>query len=262
MFSTRLAVIVLAAAPLAVAACGGSKGGAVGDAKLPEGSGAKALDHEECSESGNRVEVLDTNGDGKPDVRRIYGKGSGREICRISDLNHDGKPDLFEYYDDGANVRRREYCYDDTGVVNAVEYFEGGKLVRREYDTTGQHKVDTWDWFEAGLPVDDKSGRPLHPSRRERDTTGDGKVDQWWTWSGDNVTIASDVTGDGKPDPSSSVTLGKDGHVVDTSGGASGSGGAPAASSSAAPAASSAAPAASSSAAPAAPPASADGGAS
>jgi hypothetical protein len=138
-------------------------------------------------------------------------------VCRVVDLNHDGKPDLFEYFDANGAPRRREYCYDDSGVVNAIEYYEGGKLVRREYDTSGQHRIDTWDWFDPNAAPDPKTGRPKHPLRRERDTTGDGQVDQWWAWDGDKVTIAVDRTGDGKPDPETAIVLG---------GGASGGGGA------------------------------------
>lgn len=230
----------LVAVPLCVSsfACGGSQ--ATGEAKTPGGP-PTVLTHEDCSESGNKVEALDTNGDGKPDIRRIFNKSSGREICRIVDLNHDGKVDMYEYYDDSGNVRRREYCYDDTGQVNAVEYFDAGKLSRREYDTLGGHKIDTWDWFD-GAPTDANTGRPTHPSRRERDLTGDGRPDEWWQWSGDNVTITVDKDGDGKPDPGSSVTLGKDMQPLQTD---NGSGSAPP------PAASAAAPSASASAAPA-----------
>jgi hypothetical protein len=266
MIRTRLAVLVsFLAVPLgvsAVACGGGPSSSADANAKAPAAPSITALSHEDCSESSNKVETLDTNGDGKPDIRRVFNK-AGREICRISDLNHDGKPDLYEYYDDGGNVRRREYCYDDTGAVNAIETYDGGKLTKREYDTTGLHKVDTWDYFDGSSPVDAKTGRPTHPSRRERDVTGDGKPDQWWTWSGDNVNIAVDSNGDGKPDPASALTLGKDGQPIDTSSTSSApSPAAPPAASSSAPSASSAAPAAapSASAAPPAPASSVDGG--
>ncbi len=204
---------------------------------MPTGAHAKGLDHEACPESGNKVDGLDTNGDGKEDIRRVSDR-SGHEICRIADLNHDGKPDLYEYFDSSGTVRRREFCYDDTGVVNAVEYYEGGKLARREYDTSGQHVIDTWDWFDPNAAPDPKTGRPAHPVRRERDTTGDGVVDQWWAWEGNNVTIAVDHTGDGKPDPDTAVTLGPDNSVVTPaapSAGAVGDAGAPAAAATAAP---------------------------
>jgi hypothetical protein len=193
--------------PFGVAACGG---GGRGSAKSADTARAEALQHEDCSESGRRVERLDTNGDGNPDITRIYDKSSGHEVCRISDLTHDGKPDMYEYFDDSGTVRRREFCYDDTGLVNAIEHYENGKLVRREYDAAGQHRIDTWDWFDPSIAPDPKTGRPVHPVRRERDTTGDGHVNQWWTWNGDKITIAVDSSGDGKPDPESTIVLGAD----------------------------------------------------
>ncbi len=158
----------------------------------------EAIASEGCSESGRRVELLEVNGDQKADIHKVFDKGSGREVCRVSDLNHDGKPDLYEYFDGAGNVRRREYCYDNDGQVNAIEYYEGGKLVRREYDTTRRHKIDTWDWFDASAPLDAKTGRPAHPTHRERDTSGNGRIDEWWTWDGEKVTIAVDSNGDGK----------------------------------------------------------------
>jgi hypothetical protein len=191
--------------PFGTVGCGGSNAGA---SKTPESARAEALEHEDCSTSGRRVDLLDTNGDGKPDITRVYDKGSGREVCSVSDLNHDGKPDMYEYFDDTGTVRRREFCYDDTGQVNAIEHYEGGKLVRREYDAAGQHHIDTWDFFDPSVAPDPKTGRPAHPARRERDTTGDGHVDQWWTWNGDKITIAVDSSGDGKPDPESTIVLG------------------------------------------------------
>jgi len=233
-------------APPAVFACGSSANSSgVAAAKLPSGSRDESLAHEQCNESSNRVEQLDTNNDGKSDIRRVFDKG-GHELCRVVDLNHDGHPDLYEYFDPSGSVRRREFCYDDTGVVNAIEYYDAGKLSRREYDTTGMHKIDTWDYFD-GSPVDAKSGRPTHPSRRERDTTGDGHVDQWWTWSGDNVTIAVDTNGDGKPDPNSQLTLDKTGQPVGSAS-AQDNGSPPPAASSAAPADTSTAAAAASTA--------------
>jgi hypothetical protein len=183
---------------------------AAGNAKGPETSRPEALTHEECGEAGGRVEAFDTNNDGKPDIRRYF-DGGGHEKCRVVDLNRDGKPDLFEYFDSNGTVRRRESCYDDTGIVNSIEYYEGGKLARREYDLGGQHRIDTWDWFDPAGPVDAKTGRPTHPIRRERDTTGDGRIDQWWTWQGDQLTIAMDKSGDGKPEPENTMVFGDGG---------------------------------------------------
>jgi hypothetical protein len=193
-----LALVGVMACSGVVACSGEDQASGVGTSKLPKGH-SETTEHEACNESGNRVEVLDSNGDGKPDIKRIYDKSSGKEVCRISDLNHDGKPDLYEYYDSNGVIRRREADYENNGVIDSIEYFEGGKLVRREYDTTGQHRIDTWDYFDRD------SGRHL---RRERDTNNDGKVDQWWSWDGDKVTIVTDKNGDGKPDPETTLVLG------------------------------------------------------
>lgn len=198
--------LALGAAGAAVAiGCGGGSESGVAKPNLPQGVRSQNLEHESCEESGHKVETLDTNGDGKADIKRVY--DGSREVCRIVDLNHDGKPDMFEYYDQSGQVRRRESDYDDNGVVNAIEYFEGGKLVRRELDTANQGKIDTWDTFDPGTG---------NRTKRERDTTGDGRIDQWWTYDGDRVTIAMDKNGDGVPEPDSTVVLGPGGSVLPT----------------------------------------------
>jgi hypothetical protein len=204
--SARVAIALLASTAAAVglvalaAGCGASdKTSGVAQATLPEGVHSETLDHESCNESGHRVETLDSNNDGKPDIKRLYDNKTGNEVCRITDLDRDGKPDLYEYYDASGVLRRREAGYDGTGIVDVIEIYENGKLAKRELDTTGQHRVDTWDFYDTA------SGKIL---RRERDSTNDGRVDQWWTYDGDKVTIAIDRNGDGKPDPADTVTIG------------------------------------------------------
>lgn len=208
---TLLFFSVFTGGALMTASCGGEKS-AVANAKLPDGVRSQAIEHEACNESGHKVEMVDVNGDNKPDIRRVY--DGAREICRISDLNRDGKPDMFEYYDATGQLRRREADYDDNGIVNAIEIYENGKLVRAELDTTNQGRIDTWDTFDPA------TGKRI---KRERDATGDGRVDQWWTYDGDKITIAIDKNGDGQPDPESIVTMGGGG------GPSSGDAGAPAA---------------------------------
>jgi len=187
-------------------------------AKLPDGVRSEEIAHEACNESDTRkVETVDVNNDGKPDIKRIY--EGNHEICRISDLNHDGKPDMFEYYDKNGILRRREADYDDNGVVNSIEMYENGKLVHAELDTTNQGKIDTWDTF------DPSTGKR---TKRERDSNGDGRVDQWWTYDGDKTTIAMDRNGDGLPDPDTVVTLGASGAPVASASAAVDAGAAPA----------------------------------
>jgi hypothetical protein len=183
---------------------GDEKTSGVTESKLPEGTNV-SVKHEECKESGNRVEILDSNKDGKFDIKRVFDKSTGKELCHVADLNYDGKPELFEYFDPNGTIRRREFVYDDSGVVASVEVYEGGKLVRRELDTSGQHRIDTVDTF------DPSTGKR---TKRERDSNGDGQIDQWWTYTGDRIEVAMDKNYDGKPDPESTLLLNSDGTPV------------------------------------------------
>ena len=231
LLARTIAVVAVSIAVVPLVALGGAcsssgSGSGVSGAKLPEGSLSEAIDHEACDAGGNhRVVATDSNNDGKPDIKAVYDKSSNKLLCRIVDLNHDQKPDMYEYFDDSGNVRRREYCFGDDGVVNAIEDWQNGHLVRREYDTTGQHRIDTWDTYDPNAPLDAKTGRPAHPLHRERDTTGDGKVDQWWDWAADGtLTIAMDKTGTGHPDPATKIVIDAGGTGTDLSGAAADAG--------------------------------------
>ncbi len=189
-----------------IAACSGDeKTSGKGEAKSPE-QVLTGLEHEDCKEGGNRVEVIDSNKDGKPEMKRVFDKASNNELCHFADLNHDGKPELFEYFDASGKIRRREHMYDDTKAVSQIETYENGKLIRRDLDSRGQHRIDTIDHFD---PV---TGKRI---KRERDDNGDGKIDQWWSFHDDRIEIAMDKNGDGKPDPEASVILGPGGSVFD-----------------------------------------------
>jgi hypothetical protein len=166
------------------------------------------LVHEKCDKSAGTLVAVDSNGDGKLDVFTVTDGGGGRPLCRYADLNRDGRVDLYEFFDSTGEIRRREFVYGDATEVDALEFYSGGRLVRRLYDTTGRHRVDTWDWFDPNVPLNPSTGRPVHPSRRERDSKGIGQVDQWWTWAGDVITVVSDRNGDGRPDPGTTVVLG------------------------------------------------------
>jgi len=217
---------LLTAGVLSVFGCGGDKAAAGANTAANNQGGSPAqvrsetIDHESCDEGGKRIESLDTNGDGKPDIRRVY--DGSVEVCRVSDMNHDGKPDMYEYFDKAGQIRRREVDFDDNGIANLIEHYENGKLVSRELDTTNQGRLDTWDTFDPA------TGKIV---KRERDSTNDGRIDQWWTYEGDKVTIAMDRNGDGLPDPESTVVMGGDSNGKDggaaASNTASAEGGAP-----------------------------------
>lgn len=182
---------------------GGGPGKPVGDFR------STTLSHETCPETG-RVEKVDATNDGKVDIVKVYDAG-GHEKCRFSDLDHDGKPDLFQFFDAQGQLRRREAFYTGAPLPTVIEYFEAGKLSKRELDATNQGRIDTWETFDV------QTGKIV---KRERDSTGDGRIDQWWTFEGDKVTIAMDRNGDGLPDPESTVTLGANGQPIATDAGA------------------------------------------
>ena len=155
--------VVTGAIVPSLARCGGGQA-----AEEPPKVGAarqvvEVVEHEPCDTSGKNVEKFDARGDGKAVVIKVK-DGSGHETCRVSDINRNGKPDLYEYFDDSGNLRRVEADYDSNGTIDAVEFYLDGKLVKREYDTTGQHRVDTWDYFDRA------TGKRM---RRERDATND-----------------------------------------------------------------------------------------
>jgi hypothetical protein len=191
---------LLASLPSALVACDSSESGP-GGAKDPSKFRNTAIQHEPCDVKGKRVEALDANNDGKPEVQRVY--DGNREACRVSDLNGDGRPNMYEYFaPDGSTIRRREFDYDDNNIVNAIEVYEGGRLSHREMDTTNQGRIDTWDTFDLA------TGKI---AKRERDSSLDGRVDQWWVWTGDVVQVAVDRDGDGNPDPEASIVIGANG---------------------------------------------------
>src|SRR6202521_3362175 len=68
------------------------------------------------------VRTEDQNGDGRPDVWRVYDRqGLLSEVT--ADTNFDGRSDVHEYYEHGALVRR-ESDGDFNGRVDFVQEFE------------------------------------------------------------------------------------------------------------------------------------------
>ena len=140
---------LLASAAFAAIGCSNSQtAAAVG----PNAKRSTAIEHEACDLKG-KVESIDVTGDGKPDIQKVY--DGSREACRVTDLNHDGHPDLYEYFDKAGQLRRREYDFDDNGVVNQIDVFENGKLAQRQLDT----KNPGFDRYVGHVRHDDGEGR-------------------------------------------------------------------------------------------------------
>ena len=154
--------------------------------------------HEACDTAASGAQKVDVNGDGRPDIIHVM-KG-GKEVCRVVDLNMDGRNDVFIYYDEAGKERRRESDFDRDGQADEIAILKDGVPQEKLRETNFDSKLDTWDFYEAGRLV-----------RRERDTNGDGIVDQWWDFNNPNdakcAIVSNDVNQDGKPDPQTAVDL-------------------------------------------------------
>lgn len=169
---------------------------------------------EKCDGDVGRMVEHASRADGKNDLRRVFNPSTGVEICQAVDIHRNGKFDLVLHFDaDGKTTRRRAFGFGENGQTTAIEYYQGGKLVRREYDTTGHHKIDTWETFDPSAVPDPKSGK-LTPKCRQRDTRGDGRIHQWWSFAGQKIFVRNDKDGNGIPNPESEIVLGPEGDNV------------------------------------------------
>jgi hypothetical protein len=100
-----------------------------------------------------RARVEDRNGDGRPDVWRVYDQQ--RQLSEVSiDTNFDGRSDVEEYYDGGALIRR-ESDLDFSDRVDFVEEFDATthEHVRSVADVDFDGNADLLELFRAGRLV-------------------------------------------------------------------------------------------------------------
>jgi hypothetical protein len=122
----------------------------------------------DATQAGRNASEYDTNGDGVPDVRKVYQMiGEGAEVrsilvCREVDLNHDGTKDMFRFYNEEGRTLREEEDRDFDGRIDVISFFENGEVVRREMDTNGDGQVDMRVFY-----------RDHNPYRAEREMNAD-----------------------------------------------------------------------------------------
>jgi hypothetical protein len=99
------------------------------------------------------VRTEDRDGDGRPDVWRMYDR-HGQLVELAIDSNFDGRSDVREYYTRGALVRRESDRWF-SGRVDLVEEFDGvtHEHVRSVADTDHDGTADLLVLFRAGKPV-------------------------------------------------------------------------------------------------------------
>ena len=189
------------AVALGISGCGGSKaaaspGTASSGLKFSQNDFGAQFDRSRCDDKGKQVVTADTNGDGKPDVIKLFtvveqgGQKVQQLTCRQVDLNHDGKMDIIYSYGPGGMLMTEDFDLDFDGKFDERVYYQDGKKVRMERDTDGDGKPDYVEFYEGGKLV-----------RIERDSNGDGKPDEWQYYENGRLDrIGTDTTGSGRAD--------------------------------------------------------------
>lgn len=148
-----------------------------------------------------QVAQYDTNGDDKPDVRKVYhriGEGAAKHLvlhCREVDLNGDGTKDAVRWYDNDGKPVKEQADRDFDGKIDVVSYFDKGWIVRQETDNNRDGKVDLRVFYDNGKPV-----------RTEKDITARSSTDRWkpdsWEYFENNALMrtGTDLDGDGSID--------------------------------------------------------------
>jgi len=191
-------------------------------------NGQSNQDHSRCDATrpGRTASEYDTDGDGVPDVRKVYqtvGEGSAVRavlVCREVDLNHDGRKDVFRFYNDEGRTLREEEDHNFDGRIDVITYFDNGQVVRREMDTNGDGMVDMRVYYretassenartlgpESGTNRASARARDVRPFRAERELQNDNnpefRADYWefYDAQGQVVRIGWDYDRDGRAD--------------------------------------------------------------
>jgi hypothetical protein len=182
------------------AGCGGPQtppaGNPGADLKVSQADFGAKFDRSRCDDRGKQVVSLDDNGDGKPDVVKIFvsatqdGHSVQQLVCKQSDLDFDGKIDLIQYYGPAGDVVMDEYSMDYSGKFNGRTFYQEGKKVRAEKDMNFDGRPDYFEFYEGGKLV-----------RVERDSNGDGKIDEWQYFENGHLDrVGYDTTGSGRVD--------------------------------------------------------------
>jgi hypothetical protein len=185
----------------AITGCGSSgtassAGTATSGLKVSQTDFGAQFDRSRCDDKGKQVVTADTDGDGKPDVIKLFtvvdqgGQKVQQLSCRQVDLNHDGKMDIIYSYGPGGMLMTEDFDLDFDGKFDERVYYQEGTKVRMERDMNGDGKPDYVEFFEGGKLV-----------RVERDSNGDGKPDEWQYYENGRLDrIGIDTTGSGRAD--------------------------------------------------------------
>jgi len=131
-----------------------------------DGDGKPELVRWSEPDTGRRVrQQEDRNYDGIPDAWSDYSEG--RVIARVLDSNDDGNPDVWERYHEGR-MSSRELDRDDDGVRDAFYRYQGESLVEERHDANNDGRIDLLIVYERRQRVSS-----------EEDLDRDGRIDTW-----------------------------------------------------------------------------------
>jgi len=135
-----------------------------------------------------RVEY-DGNGDGRADIVAHHnGEKSPRQL--EIDEDFDGKTDRWEDYDPAGRLAKVGVSRKGKGPDLWLTPGPGDLPSKKEYDDTGDMRVDRTEILERGLLV-----------RVELDADNDGKADRWQDWSTGRLASEDlDTDADGQAD--------------------------------------------------------------
>jgi hypothetical protein len=112
----------------------------------------RALDHKPCNTHSADAVAVDINGDGKPDVFKLF--SGGKLVCRASDLNFDGALDVYLYLAPNGSEERVESDFDGDGKADAVVFrAEGGTGCVQLLDRDGDGRADSAERIDCATKL-------------------------------------------------------------------------------------------------------------